>query len=137
MSVYANKAFTIFPNHQTLKNYHHFMAFISTKTPWKRLFFILLLATLLFVPSFSIKRVDMTTTMSSLQNRKKHDVTGSKDQLGLLLSMKPKGKPVPPSAPSKRHNSVVTSVPPNWIEYYSSFQFFLFITTIWYWIFDD
>nr|GEX14901.1 protein IDA [Tanacetum cinerariifolium] len=75
--------------------------------------FILIIATLLIVPTFSTSRGDMTT-MSTRQKQNKPDAKGlSQDRLGLWLSMLPKGKPVPPSAPSKRHNSVIGSTPHN------------------------
>ncbi|KAK9052273.1 hypothetical protein SSX86_028902 [Deinandra increscens subsp. villosa] len=79
----------------------------------KKLFFMLLLATLVVSPGFSIRPGVMMTTMTQEQHERKPDSTGSQaaDQLGLLLSMLPKGEAVPPSAPSKRHNSVIGSTP--------------------------
>ncbi|KAI3729554.1 hypothetical protein L6452_18215 [Arctium lappa] len=82
------------------------MASSSAKSPWKKLFFIFFLATLVVIPSFSTSRGD---TMAMLQNRRKPELAdGSKNHgLGLILfNMLPKGQPVSPSAPSKRHNSV-------------------------------
>ncbi|KVH96333.1 hypothetical protein Ccrd_001586 [Cynara cardunculus var. scolymus] len=64
------------------------------------------------IPSFSTSRGD---TMAMLPNRRKPEFAdGSKNHgPGLLFSMLPKGTPVSPSAPSKRHNSVVGSTPHN------------------------
>ncbi|MFS8017757.1 hypothetical protein Hanom_Chr15g01384141 [Helianthus anomalus] len=89
------------------------MTFSFTKIPWKKLFFIILLLTFVTSsPSLSISRGAMTTmSPEQNQNRRKSDAIGSMDRLGLLLSMLPRGKPVPPSAPSKRHNSVTRSTP--------------------------
>lgn len=35
---------------------------------------------------------------------------------GLVFNFLPKGVPIPPSGPSKRHNSVVASTPKNWVD---------------------
>ncbi|PWA97479.1 hypothetical protein CTI12_AA028880 [Artemisia annua] len=68
---------------------------------WK--FFLVLLFTILLVgPSSATSRG--FTTLKPDQQRQKHDA--SSNNPGLYFSMKPKGKPVPPSGPSKRHNSV-------------------------------
>ncbi|KAI3818336.1 hypothetical protein L1987_12141 [Smallanthus sonchifolius] len=63
------------------------------------LFFIILL----IVPSSGTSRG--YTTMQPEHHRKHYDA-GSNSP-GLFFSMLPKGKPVPPSGPSKRHNSVI------------------------------
>ncbi|CAH1416847.1 unnamed protein product [Lactuca virosa] len=77
-------------------------SFKATRLSWK-LFFLFLCFTILLVgPSSATSRGK--TIMQPEHHRKKYDV-GSKNP-GLLFSMLPKGKPVPPSGPSKRHNSV-------------------------------
>ncbi|CAH1414010.1 unnamed protein product [Lactuca virosa] len=96
---------------KTLHNSRHLMASFSRKTPWKNhLFSILFLAILLVVPTFSTSRRE-TITMSPDQIRRKNDAVGSNYRLRIVFSMLPKGQPVSPSAPSKRHNSVIGSTP--------------------------
>ncbi|KAD7116692.1 hypothetical protein E3N88_03960 [Mikania micrantha] len=68
------------------------------------LFFIILL----IVPSSGTSRGH---TMLQPEHRRKHNDAVSNNP-SLLFNMLPKGKPVPPSGPSKRHNSVPSSQPP-------------------------
>ncbi|GJT49121.1 protein IDA [Tanacetum coccineum] len=63
---------------------------------WK-LFLVLLFTILLVGPSSATSRG--FTTLKPDQQRLKHDA--SSNNPGLYFSMKPKGKPVPPSGPSK------------------------------------
>ncbi|KAD4983008.1 hypothetical protein E3N88_19679 [Mikania micrantha] len=72
----------------------------------QKLILILVITILLAGPSSATSRG--YTTMQPVQEWK-NDM-GSINP-GSLSTMLPKGKPVPPSGPSKRHNSVVDSTP--------------------------
>lgn len=70
----------------------------------------LIIFTILFVGPISATSRGFTTMHPEEHRGRKNDVDTNP---GLLVAMLPKGKRVPPSGPSKRHNSVVNSTPPN------------------------
>ncbi|KAK9074471.1 hypothetical protein SSX86_007069 [Deinandra increscens subsp. villosa] len=74
-----------------------------------RLILVLLFIILLVVPSSGTSR--RYKTMQPEHRGKQYGGSKSNINPGLFFSMLPKGKPVPPSGPSKRHNSVVNSTP--------------------------
>ncbi|KVH97458.1 hypothetical protein Ccrd_000385 [Cynara cardunculus var. scolymus] len=77
----------------------------SQYVSWK-LFVVLFFTALLVGQSSATSRGN--TMMPLKHHPRKYDANP-----GLFFSMLPKGKRVPPSGPSKRHNSVVNSTPNN------------------------
>ncbi|KAJ4710598.1 Protein IDA-LIKE [Melia azedarach] len=83
---------------------------------WK-VMYILVLILFLIVGSCSAGRpcsrmlAEESQTQSMRLQKRKYD-TGFKYK-GMMFNFLPKGTPVPPSGPSKRHNAVVDSVPQN------------------------
>ncbi|MFS7959723.1 hypothetical protein Hanom_Chr08g00694421 [Helianthus anomalus] len=79
-------------------------AFLSSfKTPsssWK-LFMLIFLMTFLVNPSFSSSRGEMTTSPKHHEKSAANFATKTPE---LFLGMLPKGKPTPPSGPSRSHN---------------------------------
>ncbi|KAJ0435984.1 putative protein IDA [Helianthus annuus] len=74
-----------------------------------KLVLVLFIIVLIIVPSSGTSRE--FTTMQPEHHRRQNDAVSKNP--GWLYSMLPKGRPVPPSGPSKRHNSVVNSTPNN------------------------
>lgn len=81
-------------------------------------------------------------------NPQEHKFKTSFQQGGQMFNFFPKGVPIPPSGPSKRHNSFVDSTPNNWINpvetfscvsflyIYSCFSFFFFSRDFVAWIYS-
>ncbi|KAJ0837988.1 hypothetical protein HanRHA438_Chr16g0784111 [Helianthus annuus] len=77
-----------------------FSSFNAARVSQKFILVLVLLAILLVGPSAATSRA--YTTMQPKHHQKKYDAgLNNPDSLRTML---PKGKPVPPSGPSKRHN---------------------------------